>query len=73
MGIMVIAVFDEWRGFGLPLTICQILLIKNSTGESVALAAGRASPRKVQEGDSPGLKFCHYGNGKRKEGYWYGI
>lgn len=72
MGIMVSAVFDEWRGFGLPLTICEILLI-NCTRESVALAAGRAPPRKIQEGDSPGLIFFQYGNGKGKEGYWDGI
>jgi two-component sensor histidine kinase len=44
MGIMVSAVFDEWRGFGLQLTESEVNLI-NNVREAAALLAG-VPPRK---------------------------
>lgn len=72
MGVMVSAVFDEWRGFGLPLTESEIELI-NRTLEERVLADGRIPPKKYKVGESPGLIFFQYGNGKGKQGYWDGI
>jgi hypothetical protein len=72
MGIMVSAVFDEWRGFGLPLTEAETSLI-NSTLQARAEAASRPLPQQYKIGESPGLIFFQYGNGKGKQGYWDGV
>lgn len=72
MGIMVSAVFDEWRGFGLPLTLEEITLI-NTTFDARALAADTPPPKKLKVGESPGPIFFQYGNGKGKQGYWDGL
>jgi hypothetical protein len=72
MGIMVSAVFEEWRGFGLPLTVEEITLI-NTTLETRALAAGKPTPKKLKVGESPGLMFFQCGNGKGKQGHWDGL
>jgi hypothetical protein len=72
MGIMVSAVFDEWRGFGLQLTESEVNLI-NNVREAAALLAGVPPRKKIQVGDSPGLIFFQYGNGKGKQGYWDGV
>ena len=72
MGIMVSAVFDEWRGFGLPLTESEILLV-NTTREARCIADGTTPRPKIQSGESPGLIFFQYGNGKGKQGYWDGV
>ena len=72
MGIMVSAVFDEWRGFGLPLTESELLLI-NTMREARAIAGGLTPPKKFLCGESPGLIFFQYGNGKGKQGYWDGV
>lgn len=72
MGIMVSAVFDEWRGFGLPLTESEVTLI-NSTLNARAEAAMKPLPQELKFGESPGLIFFQYGNGKGKQGYWDGV
>jgi uncharacterized protein YciI len=72
MGIMVSGVFDEWRGFGLPLTEAEILLI-NSTREEKYRTTGVVPRPTILSGESPGLIFLQYGNGKGKQGYWDGI
>ena len=72
MGIMVSAVFDEWRGFGLPITESELLLI-NTHRESKALSEGLTPPKKILSGESPGLIFFQYGNGRGKQGYWDGV
>lgn len=69
---MVSAVFDEWRGFGLPLTESEIIQI-NDVRDARALAAGTVPRKRFLQGDSPGLTFFQYGNGKEKQGYWDGV
>ena len=72
MGVMVSAVFDEWRGFGLQLTEAEIALV-NDTREAAATADGKVPRRRINTGESPGLIFFQYGNGKGKQGYWDGV
>jgi hypothetical protein len=72
MGMMVSAVFDEWRGFGLPLTETEIIQI-NYVRDARAMAAGTVPRKRLLPGDSPGLIFFQYGNGKGKQGYWDGV
>lgn len=63
-GVMVSAVVDEFRGFGLPLTEEEIGRVNESR-------VGTDIP-PINVGDSPGLIFFQYGNAKGKQGYWDG-
>ena len=63
-GIMVSAVWDEFRGFGLPLTSEEV--------EKVNRARETSGIPLIKEGESPGLIFFQYGNAKGKQGYWDG-
>jgi hypothetical protein len=72
MGIMVSAVFDEWRGFGLPLTV-EVMTLSNTTLGTRALATGKPKPKKIKVGEFPGLIFFQYGSGKGKQGYSDGL
>lgn len=45
MGVMVSAVFDEWRGFGLQLTDAEITLV-NDTREAAAILDGQSATKK---------------------------
>lgn len=68
-GIMVSAIFDEWRGFGLPLSAEEIENVNRVRAEN-AMSAGIPQRQNIQAGQSPGLIFFNYGKGK--EGYWDG-
>ena len=68
-GVMVSALVDEWRGFGLPMTSAEIDLV-NNVREREASRTGSTPRAKIKEGESPGLIFFQYGNGRGKEGYW---
>lgn len=63
-GIMISAVFCEFRGFGLPLKPDEVETI------NAARAVDNILP-KILPLDSPGLIFFQYGKGK--EGYWDGL
>ena len=63
-GVMVSALFDEFRGFGMMLNDEEIETVNNWRAENNV--EGTISP-----GESPGLKFFQYG--KSKEGYWDGL
>lgn len=63
-GIMISAVFCEFRGFGLPLKPEEVEKI------NAARAVDNVLP-KILPLDSPGLIFFQYGKGK--EGYWDGV
>ena len=69
-GIMVSAIVDEWRGFGLPMSIDEVNLV-NRVREEAATAAGVPHRKLIEAGQSPGLLFFNYGKGK--EGYWDGV
>ena len=63
-GVMISAVWDEFRGFGLPLTEEETDRINN--------ARLTTTLPPISYGDSPGLIFFQYGNAKGKQGYWDG-
>lgn len=71
-GVMVSAIVDEWRGFGLPMTQDEINLV-NDVREREAARTRSLLRAKIKDGDSPGLIFFQYGNGRGKEGYWDGV
>ena len=71
-GVMVSAVVDEWRGFGLQITSEETDLV-NRIREERSLQSRSAPRAKLIAGESPGLIFFQYGNGRGKEGYWDGI
>jgi hypothetical protein len=62
-GIMVIAFFDEHRGFGLTLTDEEVDKINEQQ-------FGKPGKVPISYGESPGLVFFQYG--KNKDGYWDG-
>jgi hypothetical protein len=63
-GIMISAVFCEFRGFGLPLKPEEVEKINAARALNNVLT-------KILPSGSPGLIFFQYGKGK--EGYWDGL
>ena len=71
-GVMVSAIVDEWRGFGFSMTPEEVDQVNKIRHERSTAAGTRPRPQ-ILKGESPGLVFFQYGNGRGKEGYWDGL